>query len=53
MYQGILFSARCGSVVSNEQATDGRTIMAAELSTLVDLFLMSYAIMEAIISMRR
>lgn len=38
--------------VSNEQAADGWAIMTAELSAIVDLFLMSFPIMKAIIPIR-
>lgn len=41
----------CSSVL-NEQATDGSAIMTVELSTIVDLFLMCFPIMQAIISIR-
>lgn len=38
--------------VSTEEAADGCAIMTVELSTIVDLFLMSFPIMQTIIPIR-
>lgn len=46
------FPFLCSHCVLNEQATDGCAIINEELSTAVDLFLMSFPIMQTITAIR-